>query len=127
TASPNRVTAQKLADARARFPQLGALKKPLVAVLVGGDSKAHRLTRPVMEKMAAQLGSLDAGLMVTASRRTGPENESILRAALSGKDAYILNGTGENPYFAMLGYADYIVVTSDSVSMLSEAATTGKP
>jgi hypothetical protein len=34
---------------------------------------------------------------------------------------------GENPYFGLLGLADFIVVTCDSVNMISEAASTGKP
>ena len=37
------------------------------------------------------------------------------------------NGTGANPYFGMLGLADCIVVTGDSVNMVSEACATGKP
>src|SRR6185295_3544352 len=36
-------------------------------------------------------------------------------------------GEGANPYFAMLGSADHIFVTSDSVNMAMEAAATGKP
>ena len=34
---------------------------------------------------------------------------------------------GENPYYAYLGLADAFMVTADSVSMISEAAATGKP
>ena len=68
-----------------------------------------------------------AGLMVTASRRTGDKNRKILQNSLQDTSAYIWNGTGENPYFGFLAWADYILVTADSVSMLSEAATTGKP
>jgi len=41
--------------------------------------------------------------------------------------AYIWDGTGDNPYFGLLGLADAIVVTGDSVNMISEACTTGKP
>ena len=41
--------------------------------------------------------------------------------------AYVWDGTGDNPYFAMLGLADAMIVTADSVSMVSEAAATGKP
>jgi mitochondrial fission protein ELM1 len=126
-ASPNRITAQKLENAKGRFPAFNELKSPRVAVLVGGDSKAHKLTEPVMQKLAAQLKGLDAGLMVTMSRRTGKAHEKTLRNALAGTGAFIWNGEGENPYFAMLAHADYIIVTSDSVSMLSEAGTTGKP
>jgi mitochondrial fission protein ELM1 len=65
--------------------------------------------------------------MITFSRRTGAEAEKIIRAALAGTKASIWNGTGDNPYFAYLALADHIVVTEDSASMVSEAATTGKP
>ncbi len=37
------------------------------------------------------------------------------------------DGTGDNPYFAFLALADAIVVTEDSVNMVTEAAGTGKP
>ncbi len=127
TASPNRVTDEKLAAAREKFRYFEKLKQPRLAVLIGGSSKSHTLTPAIMEKLAGQLKALDAGLMVTASRRTGKENEEILKRTLNGTDALVWDGTGENPYFGMLAWADYILVTSDSASMLSDAATTGKP
>ncbi|HJT99539.1 MAG TPA: ELM1/GtrOC1 family putative glycosyltransferase, partial [Rhodanobacteraceae bacterium] len=34
---------------------------------------------------------------------------------------------GDNPYAGFLGWADRIVVTPDSVNMISEACATGKP
>ncbi|RZV40705.1 MAG: nucleoside-diphosphate sugar epimerase, partial [Acidimicrobiales bacterium] len=37
------------------------------------------------------------------------------------------DGNGENPFFAMLGACDAILVTEDSTNMLTEACTTGKP
>ncbi len=126
-ASPNRIKPQKLQNAKEKFPALAELKSPRVAVLIGGDSKAHTLTESVMQRLAKQLKGLDASLMVTMSRRTGKANEKILKKALNGTGAFIWDGEGENPYFALLGLADFIIVTSDSVSMLSEASTTGKP
>jgi mitochondrial fission protein ELM1 len=39
----------------------------------------------------------------------------------------IWDGSGENPYFAFLALADAFLVTADSVSMISEAAATGRP
>jgi len=39
----------------------------------------------------------------------------------------VWDGDGENPYFGMLALADLIVVTQDSVSMISEAAATTAP
>ena len=65
--------------------------------------------------------------MITTSRRTGQENEAIIWDSLKDTDAFIWDGEGENPYMGMLAWADYILVTADSVSMLSEACTTGKP
>lgn len=125
--APNRITEDKLDDAREAFHQLKEVSKPRVAVLIGGNSKAHTMSTDAMEHLCAQLKSLDAGLMITASRRTGEENQATLKRKLSGSDAYIWNGEGKNPYFALLAWADYILVTEDSVSMTCDAATTGKP
>lgn len=130
-ATPNRITAQRLLDGRQDFaPLLKDVPNPRVAVLIGGNSKAYKLTPPQMEKLAAQLRELDRlgyGLMITASRRTGAENLEILKNALKGSRAWFWDGLGQNPYFGLLGWADYILVTADSASMISEAATTGKP
>ena len=41
--------------------------------------------------------------------------------------AWFWDGTGPNPYLGMLALARHIVVTEDSVSMISEAISTGKP
>jgi mitochondrial fission protein ELM1 len=50
-----------------------------------------------------------------------------LRERLKDCSAAIWDGFGENPYFAFLALADAFLVTADSVSMISEAAATGKP
>ena len=126
----NRVTPQKIAEGMAKFPELAKLPNPRLAVLIGGTNRCYSFEKADAEKLAAQLAALAAsgnGVMVTASRRTGEENERILRAALTGPNCYFWDNTGENPYFAMLGYADVILPTVDSISMVSEAATTGKP
>lgn len=131
TAGLHRVTPQKLAEhADAWREKLSLLPAPRVAVMIGGNSRAHRMTTAATEKLAAGLQKLaadGAGLMITASRRTGPENTALLRAALAGPQIFFWDGQGENPYFAFLGLADYIIVTEDSVSMVSEAISTGKP
>ena len=128
TAAPNRITPKRLNDARGTFQNaLSLLPTPRVAVMIGGNSRAHKMTAEATRKLCGQLLNLDAGLMVTASRRTGEENSAILSENLKGENIYFWDGQGENPYFAFLAFADYIIVTADSVSMLSEAATTGKP
>ena len=128
----NGLTQERLAEAAARLaPRVAHLPRPLVAVLVGGDSRVHRLTAELTRSLAAGLSRLareeGAGLLVTPSRRTGPENTAILRQALAGLPAEIWDGKGDNPYLGYLALADAFVITADSVNMTCEAAFTGKP
>ncbi len=132
TGGLNRVTEDRLAAAAARFaPRFAHLPRPRVAVMIGGDNKAYRFTGAVARALGARLAELsrreDAGLLITASRRTGAKVMAILREALAGLPVEIWDGTGENPYFGFLALADAFVVTGDSVNMVTEAATTGKP
>lgn len=128
----HKLTREALAQAGERFKlAFKAVRKPFVAVLIGGKSKSYDLTPARMRELAMQLKELaekhGAGLVVSTSRRTGAENEAILRAALTGTDAIVWDGSGENPYLAMLAMADLIIVTEDSASMVSEACYTGRP
>jgi mitochondrial fission protein ELM1 len=131
-ASIHRVTPSKLVQEAERLASLFiGLPRPLVCVIIGGNSGAHRFTSVAARNLADQLLSLSnethVGLAVTTSRRTGVENTAILKNKLSGPNCMFWDGLGENPYFAMLGSADYFLVTSDSASMVSEACSTGKP
>jgi mitochondrial fission protein ELM1 len=77
--------------------------------------------------LAALIQKTGGSLMITPSRRTGEANLAILQEGLKGMAAYIWDGKGDNPYYGMLGLADYVLATCDSVNMVSEACTTGKP
>lgn len=128
----HRVTAQRLADEAAELaPVLACFPRPLVAVLIGGSNKVYRMTpaivRDLGDKLAHASRTHGAGLVITLSRRSGLEVEPVLREKLAGLPYVIWDGKGKNPYFAYLGLADHIVVTADSVSMASEACSTGKP
>jgi len=129
--SPNRITLARLAQARAQFSQLFAgLRAPRVAALIGGASRTHgSLDAPAAERLGAMLAGVarDHGLMVSTSRRTSPEAAAILARCLANTDAFLWDGGDENPYLGMLAWADAFVVTADSVNMICEAASTGKP
>jgi mitochondrial fission protein ELM1 len=131
-AAVHRVTRAKLdAAAAALRPRLAELPRPLVAVLIGGSNRKHKVGAAAFDRLAGQLATLcrdgGAGLLVTPSRRTGAGNEAVLRRHLAGLPAEIWEGRGENPYFGYLGLADFVLVSRDSVSMVSEACATGKP
>jgi hypothetical protein len=126
----HRVTQARLAAEREHWaPRFAAYRRPLVAVLLGGSNGRYRFETPQAHALAAQLANVarEAGLIITPSRRTAPEVLAILRAALEPLGAWIWDFTGENPYFGMLACADAIIVTADSVSMVSEAVATHAP
>lgn len=128
----HRVTADRLHAEAARFAdRYASLPRPLVAVLLGGDNRQYSMTAAAAERLGALLAEAakahGAGLAITPSRRTGVANLARILQKLDGCPADVWDGAGDNPYFAMLGLADFIVVTGDSVNMVSEACATGKP
>ena len=100
-------------------------------MLIGGANKAYRLTLrrlgEIADAVAAILRTAGGSALVTPSRRTGASGARAAARSARGLSASVWDGSGENPYFAYLALADAFLVTADSVSMISEAAATGKP
>ncbi len=113
--------------------RLPALPRPWIAVLLGGDSGAAVFTIALARALAEQLDRFAAGLggslLLTTSPRTPPRFARALVDALSVP--YHLQPWSpelrDNPYQALLALADRLVVTAESVSMITEAVATGKP
>ncbi|MBC8158418.1 MAG: mitochondrial fission ELM1 family protein, partial [Alphaproteobacteria bacterium] len=132
TGAPHRVNGNKLAEAaqewKARFAEL---PKPRIALIVGGSSRRRTFTN----EMATELGrkaakmAADSGgsLLVTTSRRTGEAEADLLAEINEPSFVFRWGDEGENPYFGMLALADSVIVTGDSVSMVSEACATPAP
>jgi mitochondrial fission protein ELM1 len=125
--------AQVRVEAAALAPQLGELKPPYTAVLLGGDSGPFVFTPAKGRRLALQVNALIAAVggsvLVTASRRTPPGARAGFWGALDvpawrhdWRDS-----TRPNPYRAYLGLADRFVLTGESMSMLAEAVAMGKP
>ena len=127
----HRLSPARLAAARGERPDLAALPSPRVALLVGGGLKGRGMppedaARLVPRTLARFPG---ATLLVTTSRRTGAAATRGVAAALAGHphELFRWGDAGPNPYAAFLAHADAVVVTGDSVSMLSEACATAAP
>jgi uncharacterized protein len=128
----HRVTEARLAaEADLWRDRLAALPRPLVAVLLGGSNGRYRLDTTVGGQLAADLVAMmrrdNVGVMVTPSRRTDPAVTRVIAEAIQPLGGMVWDFTGDNPYFGMLALADMIIVTQDSVSMISEAAATRAP
>lgn len=134
--APNLITPEGLEAMGSKWA--GILKtcrtRKVWAVLVGGDAKKYRFTPARAAALAVSLKALaekeGITFLVTTSRRTSIEAEQTLKTAL-GDDAALFwsprHPVGENPYQGLLALAKGIVVTVDSISMVSEACSTGKP
>lgn len=126
------VTAERLAEAGERFaPTIAKLPHPRVAVELGGESQAFSFPPETAAAFGAKLADMaretGGSLLVTPSRRTRVESLDALSKAIADTPHFVWDETGYNPYFAFLALADAIVVTEDSVNMVTEAAGTGKP
>jgi uncharacterized protein len=128
----HRVTPARLAAEAERWRErFTAFRHPLVAVLLGGNNGRYRLDATVAGRLATDLSAMmrrdSVGVMVTPSRRTDPAMTRLLAKALTPQGGWVWDFSGENTYFGMLALADLILVTQDSVSMISEAAATTAP
>lgn len=126
------VTPEKLFDAGRKFAgQTDPLPSPRIAVLLGGKSRAFdfppETARALGRKLSGVAKEFGGSLLVTSSYRTPADALAALKDEIDQIPSFIFEGDGENPYLAFLGAADFIVVTEDSVNMVTEAAGTGKP
>jgi uncharacterized protein len=113
-------------------PQLQSLPRPWIAVLVGGDSGRFVMTAEKgarLGKMADDLARQCGGAIVaTDSPRTPIDAGDAFQSALTAPNrVYRVAEGGENPYQGVLALADAFIVTGESMSMLGEAADTGRP
>jgi hypothetical protein len=129
--SPHRLHPHALSAMRENPPPtLAALKPPRVAVLIGGDSRHYRYSSADIAGLASGLSAIvrsGASLMGSRSRRTQAPLDLAVRNVFAASGGWYWDGAGENPYTALLALADYILVTADSVNMVSEATATGVP
>jgi len=128
----HRVTPATLSHSAALWSlRFSNLPRPYIAVLMGGSNPVYRFGNEEAVRLAARLKTctrhIGGSLLITPSRRTGEEAIAALTAGIRGVPYFVWDMQGDNPYFALLALADYIVVTCDSVNMISEAASTGKP
>ncbi len=122
-----------LADGREACPHFEELPRPRVGVLLGGPRRDVALNVDYANELAGQLSERQRGeggsLLVLRSRRTPAALLEAFRPILKGIPGLLWAGRddGRNPYPGVLGWADRLVVTPDSVNMLSEACAVGCP
>lgn len=111
--------------------ELAPLPKPLIVVNIGGPTRHCRYGADLAIQLAGSLHNVLSScgsVRVSFSRRT-PQKVSniILRELGNDPKVYFWDGKGSNPHMGHLAWADAFIITADSISMLSEACSTGKP
>lgn len=107
--------------------------KKKIALLIGGSSKKTKFTEESaikLAKISATIAkNMDATLFVLTSRRTDEELTNAIKSNLQGDFRFFdwKEVFDHNPYLAILGHADFFIISGDSVSMISECCSTGKP
>ncbi|KAJ1440717.1 Mitochondrial fission protein ELM1-like [Sesbania bispinosa] len=103
--------------------------RPLLVVNIGGPTSNCRYGVDLAKQLAASLLSvLDScgSVRISFSERTPQKVSSIIVKELGNNPkVYIWDGQGPNLHMGHLAWADAFVVTADSVSMISEACSTG--
>ncbi len=107
------------------------INSKLLTCIIGGDNQHYYFGIKEVNKLCNKLLELKKNnqgieLQIITSRRTSNLVKKIITQRLDNI-ANIWSGTGENPYEKAIQISSFFIVTSDSTSMISEAAISGKP
>lgn len=112
----------------------GILEKGTWAMIIGGASRSHRFMVQDWLDIAKGMRTLaqreNIQWLLTTSRRTGPEAERILRDHLDPfilKDAIWWSEQPRRELYNFMARSESLFVTQDSVTMVTEAVSAGKP
>lgn len=120
----------------ARLAQLAGNNLPLtIGLLIGGDTKGFKLNEDTILEVIGQIKSVaekfKANLLATTSRRTSRKVEAIVKEEFKGYARCRLLVIANEKNIAqtvggILGLSDIIICSAESISMISEAASSKK-
>ncbi|MBY4676438.1 mitochondrial fission ELM1 family protein [Marinobacterium arenosum] len=130
--APSPINRSQLAQAGGELTSM--LDGPLWTMLIGGATSEYRFQPEDWQNLAEQMNRLaeqrQIRWLVTSSPRTGVEVEQLLAANLKPQALADTVWWGQQPRKVMaayLGAAERIFCSEDSLSMLTEAVSSGKP
>jgi len=107
----------------------------VVSVFLGGKTKAYDFNQKLFDEFLTGLDQVmekkSFELLITTSRRTGSEFEQQLKKKFSNhkRVPLLVIANENNPegiVTRMMGASDVLVISEDSISMISEGVTSGK-
>ena len=136
--APNRITEKAIREAIDRLAVSGerfAAAKDGIGVLIGGDAKGFKLEKTDVERVLDAVIKIseekNIDIYASTSRRTSSEIDRLVKEKLSNRKncrLFIIanekNIEGAVP--GIFGLSDVVVTSPESMSMVSEAASSGK-
>lgn len=104
-----------------------AKNSPCIAVVIGGASRHFEMSVEKLKEQLTQIFALfpDGDFLVTTSRRTPGEVDQLLEE-FPFRYRLLYSRDTRNPLADFLSVADYVFITEDSTSMISEAVCYGR-
>ena len=112
------------------YLQIDRENKKIVAFIIGGPNNYYNYSENQVNEMFNKVKTIFTQdkykLIIIPSYRTPPE---IIKMAFNtfSHNHMVIKTIDKKAYMSALALSDYIIVTCDSTSMISEAAMTGKP
>jgi len=104
--------------------------RKIFALIMGGPTKYYDYSSNNIKRIFSILQNLNKNqnfqLVVIPSMRT-PKNTIQFAKDFFGENHTVIENIDKKAYLSALALSEYIIVTCDSSSMISEAALTGKP
>ncbi len=113
-----------------KYLQIEKGKKQIVTFVIGGPNKYYNFSDEQIHFIFNKIKTLFTPdkfkIIVIPSYRTP---ERVIKKAYNtfSINHYVVKNIDKKAYLSSLAIADFIIVTCDSTSMISEAAVTGKP
>ena len=113
-----------------KYLQLSKDKKQIVAFIIGGPNKYYSYSEEQVHYIFNKIKTLFTPdkykIIIIPSYRTP---ERVIKKAFNtfSFNHLVIKKIDKKAYLSSLAISDYIIVTCDSTSMISEAAVTGKP
>jgi mitochondrial fission protein ELM1 len=102
----------------------------ILTVIIGGDTKNKKISVESYKIFLEKILPLKTNkqIYILTSRRTGEKNEAFIKKTV-GDNANVITWSEaklNNPYLALLYYSKNIIVTADSISMISDSVSAEK-
>ncbi len=123
------ITEQEISKARQYLVDKIKSEK-VVSLILGGPNKYYSFSSDQIINIFNQIKSIFVSdgykVIIIPSMRT-PKKIINLAIKEMGLCGYVVNKIDKKAYLSAYALANYVIVTCDSTSMISEAATSGKP